>query len=303
MAKTSKNTKMAIGKNIIQVDNVYFFPEQEDVVFTTNNDIAFTSFYKERTEEAIIKNEIECNERAILLWGLGGVGKTHFCRVLFNEYLNLINKTPEKTRIRHLGYLTYNNSFDETLINGIKYKRINNYVEDLKNSWEKLEKISQTSEMLLIIDNVDCLPIEDPSLNKLNQLSGTIIITSRRNDFEYIKKHEIQSISVNDALSLFKDINTNVDDNELEDLNYIVETLVAGHTYTIELLAHISFSQDWSILRLRNELDKRKFNIAYVKSGQEHILKQEYKKLFSLSKLSKEEIMSLRHFLCYLICL
>lgn len=54
-------------------------------------------------------------------------------------------------------------------------------------------------------------------------------------------------------------------ETELQDLNYIIDTLAARHTITVEFLAHLASTNHWTVRELRNELVEKGFQLEYIK--------------------------------------
>ena len=86
----------------------------------------------------------------------------------------------------------------------------------------------------------------------------------------------------------------NSEQNEL--LGQILESRAARHTYTIELLAKICNSHDWTLDELEAKLNSENFKLTYDDHGMIRSLEQEYKKLFKISKLNNSEISILEAF-------
>lgn len=268
-----------------------------DFVYTINNDISVVSYFAGRIKEMDeIKRKIEEGCKKIIVTGVGGIGKTNFCRYLFNWYLELY-KNGEVTYFERIGYLTYNNNFDMTLINGVKYTKCENYTLDLDNAWNVLQEISVTYKTLLIVDNLNNYIHQDSSLEKLYQLPCTIIITSRFNSYRDFEQVKLTPLDFDTCKKIFFSVYQEAkEDENIHLLKNIIDVRAARHTYTIEILAKISQSLDWSIKELDDNLNRYKFEIDYEEEGMQKSLVKEYEKLFKMSKLSQEEINILEAF-------
>lgn len=298
--------KIARGENIYQADrdiivvngNVTIFNEPEiDFVFTRNNDTSIEYYFAGREQERdfIVKEIKNTQKSKFLLTGIGGIGKTHLSRYIFNYYLNS-HKSNQSCDIDFIGYLTYHGSFDQTIVDGINYEKNDDYNDNLIKAWNILEELSK-KKTLLIIDNIDKYFHEDTSLNKLHQLPCNIIITSRFNSFRNFKPIEITPLPIEICKNIFKSVYPEIKESpNIDMLDQILDLRAAKHTYTIELLAKISRSNDWDLDELESNLNKFKFKLEYNENGIINSLEKEYKKLFKISNLSYAEINILEAF-------
>lgn len=62
---------------------------------------------------------------------------------------------------------------------------------------------------------------------------------------------------------------------ELPDLEYVIDILAAGHTITVEFLAHLSKTKHWSAEELQSELESKGFQLKYRGRGDKLINIQE----------------------------
>ncbi len=300
------NVKIAKGNDIIQADgnvtifngNVTLFNKSEiGFIFTKCNDISIESYFDGRdNEKDTVTNKISKNpSKKILVTGVGGIGKTHFCRYVFNHYLQL-NREHNLSTLKHIGYLTYNGSFDQTIVNGVIYEKSDEYEENLRRAWSVLENISK-EETLLFVDNVDKYFHEDKSLQKLNELPCNIIVSSRFNTFSGFESFIMEPLKIEYCKKIFTAICPHTNSCEQRVLlDQILESRAARHTYTIELLAKICNAHDWTLDKLESKLNSENFKLTYDDHGMIRSLEQEYKKLFKISNLTNSEISILETF-------
>lgn len=304
--KKITNVKIAKGNDIIQADgdvtifngDVTLFNNPEiGFIFTKNNDITIESYFDGRdNEKDTVTNKISKNPlKKILVTGVGGIGKTHFCRYVFNHYLKL-NRENNSSTFKHIGYLTYTGNFDQTMVNGVIYEKSDDYKENLRRAWSVLENISKENS-LLFIDNVDKYFHEDSSLQKLNELPCNIIVSSRFNTFSGFEPFIMEPLKIDYCKKIFTAICPHANNSEQNELlGQILESRAARHTYTIELLAKICNSHDWTLDELEAKLNSENFKLTYDDHGMIRSLEQEYKKLFKISKLNNSEISILEAF-------
>lgn len=77
---------------------------------------------------------------------------------------------------------------------------------------------------------------------------------------------------------------------EVADLEYVINKLAAGHTITIEFLAHLAMTKHWNTERLREELEQNGFCLEYRDEEDKLVnIQKSYETLYSLSGLSLAE--------------
>ncbi len=72
-------------------------------------------------------------------------------------------------------------------------------------------------------------------------------------------------------------------------MNYIIEKLAARHTITIEFLAHLAQTKNWTVEELRKELEQNGFQLEYNEEDKLINIQQSYETLYDLSKLTETE--------------
>ena len=240
-------------------------------------------------------NHVNCHfsfGRALLVYGMGGIGKTEFCRY----YCHF-----EKKRS---GWFEYKGSLEETLLaigdpNKVNFKQFRN------TEYQRVKHFLQTlnSDTIIIIDNVDQLDnIND--IDFLNQLECKVILTSRnsQNAFdEDIVALRLDSLGIEECIEVFKNRlghikanNKNVLNKENGVLKKIVER--AGcHTLAIELLAGIyGESSKYKCLQdLLDELAANGFNLREKvmrnRNSDNREFMDHFKKLFDISGVTKDK--------------
>lgn len=274
---------------------------QFNFVITRGQNITSSVDFIGRNNELTLLNEyINSGTKLILLSGIGGMGKTEICLKLYNHLVTQ-SKNKKDINIENIGYLTYDNSMDSTISKGLIYKTTGDSIIDIENAWAYLEKLSNTKKLLLIIDNMN--RDDDKSFNKIYNLNATIILTSRIKEFKNFKCLPIDSMDLDECKKLFVNIYGDItkyeqlSDVEINDnLKYIIKNLAGSHTLTVSILASLSKDKEWSITKLRRNLEKQGFKITYRSYGEILNLQNEYEKLYNLSGLSNKEINILETF-------
>lgn len=269
---------------------------EREFVVTHNADIKPVSYFTGReTELHELRQRIEDGRKSVLVSGMGGIGKTHICRKLFEEYLNK-HAENEGEPFRHIGYIEYNGDMGSSLQNCLKFKQQDNPEQNQEAAWRELEYLAADGNLLLFVDNVNVPVGEDAGLERLRQIPGAVVLTSRRTSFsKEFEPYRIGFLSVEQCIAIYEriryeDSGKKVPEEEMQDLEYIIKEMAAGHTITIELLAHLAETKRWSTKRLREELESKGFRLKYKDEEDKLInIQEEYEKLYDLSKLTESE--------------
>lgn len=160
--------------------------------------------------------------------GIGGIGKSE----LTQEYARQHRK-----HYQNILYFTYHNSLKETFC---RTEQIGTQTQSRDEQFKYVVKIlkSLKEDSLILIDNLDKLPENDPDFSLLKRLKCHILITTRFK-FDANRTYELQTLSDSrDLLRLFYSYcpdrgNGRTDE---EDVLYLVD-LVHGHTQSILMLA------------------------------------------------------------------
>ena len=262
-----------VGGN--QTKNYYVSMLQDsecEFVVTHNANIKPTTYFTGREMELQeLRQRIEERRKSVLVSGMGRIGKTHICRKLFEEYLNRHAESGNGP-FRHIGYIEYNGDMGSSLQKCLKFKEQDSPGKNQEAAWRELEYLASDGKLLLLVDNVNVSMGEDSSLKRLMSIPGAIVLTSRRRTFgKEFEPYRIGFLSTRECKEIYeriryediKNIKKRISDEEDSDLVYIIETLVARHTITIEFLAHLARTKNWSAEKLRKELEQKGFRLEY----------------------------------------
>lgn len=280
-----------------KITNIIMFQESErEFVVTHKTNVKPVSYFTGREMELQdLRERIEQGRKSVLVSGMGGIGKTHICRKLFEEYLNK-HAEDEHGPFRHIGYVEYNGDINSSLQRCLKFKKQNVPEKNQEAAWRELEYLASSGKLLLFVDNVNVSIGEDPNLKRLMSIPGAIILTSRRRVFgKEFEPYRIGFLSTEKCKEIyerirFEDSGKKVAEEEVPDLEYIIDTLAARHTITIEFLAHLALTNQWTVQELRDGLEENGFRLEYMDDEDKLInIQEEYEKLYDLSKLSESE--------------
>lgn len=278
------------------VTNIMLFQDGErEFVVTHNANIKPVAYFTGReTELKELRQRIEEGRKSVLVSGMGGIGKTHICRKLFEEYLNKHAEDGNGT-FRHIGYIEYSGDMDGSLQNGLKFKQQDSPENNREAAWRELEYLASDGKLLLFVDNVDKTLGADPGLQRLRGIPGAVVLTSRQAFFsDEFEPYRIGFLDMEQCKEIYEKIRyegsrRKIGPEEVQDLEYIIENLAGRHTITVELLAHLARTKSWTVKKLRDELEQKGFRLAFHKNGELVNIQESYEKLYDLSELTEAE--------------
>ena len=277
--KTStKVYRSQVGGSVVggdmNITNIIMLQDSErEFVVTHNADIKPVSYFTGReTELQELRQRIEEGRKPVLVSGMGGIGKTHICRKLFEEYTNK-HADGEDIPFCHIGYIKYDGDRAPP----------GDYLEA---AWRELEYLASDGELLLFVDNVNKPISADSGLQILKGIPGAVVLTSRRTSFsKEFEPYRIGILSTEQCIAIYEkirygDSGKKVPEEEAQDLEYVIDILAAGHTITIEFLAHLAETKCWTAKELREELANKGFCLEYKDEEDKLInIQEEYEKL------------------------
>lgn len=263
-------------------------------VVTHNVNTRPVSYFTGReTELQELRQRIEEGRKSVLVSGMGGIGKTHICRKLFEEYQN--NKGDNRL-FSHIGYIEYNGDMNSSLQECLVYHRQSDPELDKQAAWRELECLASNGKLLLFVDNVNVSVGADPGLKRLKYLPGAIVLTSRRTSFSrefepirigFLDTEQCRKIY---AKIRFEEDGIRLKEEEIPILDDIIEKLAARHTITVEHLAHLALTRGWSIKTLQHHLQNSGFQLEYINEEEELVnIQKSYEVLYDLSQLTDAE--------------
>ena len=247
-------------------------------------------FTGRETELDSLRKGIDRGEKAVLVSGMGGIGKTQICRTLYQEYL--IGEG--KGLFSHIGYFTYDTDLGTTLVNGMGIHISSDGKENREAAWGKLYDVSRTGRLLLFVDNFNSSFQADPDMERLCRLQGALVVSSRRKSLgDFLKPYPIGFLSMEECRGIYEKIQKEggriVREEETGSLCYIIEKLAGFHTITVEFLSFLARTKHWDADRLRQELEQKGFRLQFHKDGEIINIQESYEALYDLSGLSEGE--------------
>ena len=284
-----------VGRDKISVNIIMFQDKEREFVVTENANIKPVAYFTGReTELRELRKRIEEGRKSILVSGMGGIGKTHICRKLFEEYVNR-NAADENRSFRHLGYIEYNGDMGSSLQNCLKFRWQDDPKMNQEAAWRELEYLASDGKLLLFVDNVNKPVNADLGLQRLKGIPGAVILTSRQASFsDEFQPYRIGFLEIQQCKEIYEKIRfrgreRKVRPEEVPELEYIIESLAGKHTITIELLAHLARTKIWTVKELRDKLEQNGFRMEFHKDGELVNIQDSYEALYNMSGLTEAE--------------
>lgn len=270
--------------------------KERDFVVTHDANIKPVSYFIGReTELQELRQRIEEKRKSVLVSGMGGIGKTHICRKLFDEYLRK-HANDEYVPFKYIGFVEYSGDMNNDLQKCLKFKQQGDAKLNQEAAWMELSQLASDGKLLLFVDNVNRSMREDPGLERLKGIPGSIILTSRRTSFsKEFEPYRIGFLNSEQCREIYEKIRfegseKKIKDEEAPDLEYVIEKLAARHTITIEFLARLAQTKLWSVERLKKELERNGFQLEYKIDEDELVnIQDAYESLYKLSELTGAE--------------
>lgn len=222
-----------------------------------------------------IENALSDGDRMVLLYGMGGIGKTEICRHIFESYLK------ETNTVKNLGWITYQdtlkgsfwkqfpvlNTVEKGQTSGQDALADRENVQDLNKEeeyWNAAKELLNGlgGELLLIIDNAN--EITQQEILLLEQLNCRLLLTAR-SALDRATCIEVGQLNWEDCRELYRahSGDTSASDKVIED----IIALAARHTLLIELLAKLQYATGQTAEALYQRLREKGFDLSDIQEN------------------------------------
>ena len=266
--------------------------EKREVIFLTGNNTELscpplkTGHFFGRESELFELRERLHRKGAYLISGMGGSGKTELMR----QFLKICKV--EKL-VDYICVIQYEGGLAKSFVKA--FSQI--YGADIKENYqEALARIRRFADknVLIVVDNVDS-EIEESELEALCSLSATIFVTSRFQKMQGLETYYLKPISRAAGSLIFRDnYGSYLNEEDKMALDEILDKDLWCHTLSLRLLAKTAKNNQWTLSRLRDELDIGNVPQGYTPEDCYAGLKNVYARMYGVSKLSKEKNSLLR---------
>lgn len=228
-------------------------------------------------------------KKSVLLYGIGGIGKTETVKAVLKKIYDLPYQVTGIQRIIWANYI--NNNLKDSLIEAVHETR---GCTNADEAWEHIQEIIQTfrEKLLIVVDNVEIVG-EDIELAKLNDLPCRVLVTSRIEKVGGLKGYPVEVLTEENCKTIFYFYYVgNRDDYYLKKILELTEY----HTVMLELLAKTANMEEDSLQEFYEKLLRKGFRLSEEVVEAEHPLLQKERRvieqlkiLFSMSKCCQED--------------
>lgn len=243
-------------------------------------------FLHRQEERDTLTRLITSGDKPVILNGLGGIGKTALARDVYHS---------RKDAYRHAAWINYDKNLQDSLCG-----QLNLYLEE-KDSRQRFLKIqnflANTSDMLLIVDNLNKTAAEDPGLRLLSSLDAHILVTSRQLEMDGFEIYSIGFLDEDSCIDIFFNYYKLDRDRRQEKEARELVRLAQNHTLLVELLAKAAYTAAYDDLAeylkaLREKEDLCPLNSLKIAAGhtlQEQTISEHLSRLFDFSSAAIEQ--------------
>ena len=259
--------------------------QQEKPEYISDPPTDIDSFYVDRT---ILENElwttIVLSKKSVLLYGIGGIGKTETAKSVLKKIYSL---PCDVTGIYQIAWVTYTNGkLKDSLIEA--FHDTKGYT-DRDEAWEHIYNMIQTQreKLLIVIDNVETIE-QNQDIERLGDLPCRILVTSRTEKIGGLHRCSVDHLPEEDCRDIFYHYYVGDHDNHYLDK---ILGLIEYHTVMLELLAKTANMEEKTLQEFYELLVQKGFRMSNEEVGSHHPLLQSEKRvteqlkiLFTISK-------------------
>ncbi len=263
--------------------------QQEHPVFISDLPFSPSEHFIGREDEMENVYGIIGSSQSVMLYGLGGIGKTEIAKRVVNR---IFEEKCEKHGIEKIAWVDYDNIDIRNCITRALHDTRS--IKDSNEAWAAAQRIimNHGNRLLMVIDNVE--NDTDKILLRLSNLPCEILITSRVKEIAGFQGIEVGTLSEEECITLFRKFCTKHPgtDDHVRQIVQLADCL----TVVIELLAKIAEQEESTLPEFLAALKKLGFHLSNEESSSIHEKLQDearvieqIAKLFSIRPLKKEE--------------
>ena len=238
-----------------------------------------------------LEDKLKTN-KALLLNGFGGIGKSSLARLLFHK----IHKQYDE-----VAWIPYNKNLMQSF-SAFNFKTWNDCKTDKDREYAIMQLMNDGKKKLFVIDNVDHIvdhdkqdPLADTLLGNITGWSDTtLILTSRLDEIENYTTVPITNLNEEACIEVFYLYHKEDTEHLQKEVVRNLVNLVGCHTFAVELIAkgakHRNLEDYYTQLKNKGiGFDiQRKFKTSR-NAGQELNIAEHLKKLFDMQQRNDEE--------------
>lgn len=234
-----------------------------------------------REEELFDLKEIAASGGKCIIRGMGGMGKTELLR-------QLICICEEEQFVQKIAIVPYENGIIESFGRCFPDFQPQEPERSFHAALFSLEKEAQKGKVLLLIDNLNSTPEEDPELSALSTLPCSVIITTRNAELQGFESIHLSSPAVSTGSLIFRDnYGQPLSLEDQRSLTKMLEDDALCHPLTLRLMAKAAKNKGWTVTELQNQLESKR-SLTWQEDDRTVKLAQVYRQLYSYMQIPEE---------------
>ncbi len=235
-----------------------------------------------REEELFNLKELVATNQKCLITGMGGIGKTELLR-------QLICRCIEDHTVDKIAVVPYDTGIMESFVRSFPGVQRQDLEEGFRKILHRLKKESAQSRLLLLIDNLTKGMEEDPELSALGALDCAVVITARRNALEGFKTFRLSHPTIATGALIFRDnYGRPLSGEDQAVLTNMLTDEALCHPMTMRLMARAASGRKWSVVMLKEQLDKHGVTFSWQEEERTLRIQKLYRQLYSYMEIPKE---------------
>lgn len=234
-----------------------------------------------REEELFDLREIAASGRKCIIRGMGGIGKTELLR-------QLIRICEEEQLVQKIAVVPYESGIIDSFGRCFPDFQPQEPERSFHAALFSLEKEAKEGKVLLLIDNLNSSPEEDPELSQLSSLPCSVIITTRNAELQGFEYIHLSSPAVSTGALIFRDnYGQPVTPEDQKSLAGMLEDDALCHPLTLRLMAKAARNKGWSVRQLQTQLESKR-PLSWQEDERTVRLAQVYRQLYSYMQIPEE---------------
>lgn len=217
-----------------------------------------------------------------ILSGMGGIGKTELLR-------QLLRCCEEEHLVDYICAVQYEGSVEESFSRAFSLTGKGASAEG--NFREALARIRRHvgEKVLVLVDNMNSSPQEDPALRELLELEATVLMTTRRTGLEGWTSYPVAVPTQHTAELIFRDHYGRVlTTEERSCLGTICREAGWCHTLVVRLMGRAARSRGWSLKQLAEQLQGSGSRLVWQEGESIVQLYQIYRQLYAINRFPRD---------------
>ena len=256
----------------------------EYVPFLQDNGLPVWKFFG-REEELYDLKEMAVRGQKCLICGMGGIGKTELLR-------QLIRLCREQGIVDKMALVPCETDFVDSVIQSFgKYSGggDSDSEEMFRKIIQHLKWDAKNHKVLILVDNYTGNKRNDEKLREFLDIPCGVLVTSRQMELEGFEIYRLNLPSLSTGALIFRDnYESPLEKSDRQMLNEMLLDETICHPLTLRLMARAAHNRNWSVLELKEQLEKKQSVLSLRDVDSTVRVSRIYRQLYSFVKIQKE---------------